>query len=67
MLAFCLSLCSQKKQDQLKWLANSTTTSVQLKLKDIFDDYYLTVMASYNHSLSPASSKLRFHPQTQSA
>lgn len=48
-----------------KWLANSTTTWVQLRLRDPLDVYYLTVAASYNQSVSPVAS-LRFTPYEQS-
>ncbi|KAM9346919.1 uncharacterized protein ABDE67_011240 [Symphorus nematophorus] len=43
-------------------LAKSATTSVTLKLKHPSELYYLTVRASYNHSMSGESRKCTFYP-----
>lgn len=65
----CLVLSSSSRdidgRKRTKWLANSTTTWVQLRLKDPQDIYYLTVAASYNQSVSPVA-RLRFTPYGQS-
>lgn len=62
-----MSLSSRDREGRKrpKWLANSTTTWVQLRLKDPEDFYYLTVAASYNQSVSPVA-RLRFTPYEQS-
>lgn len=63
----CLVLSSSSREGgrRLKWLANSTTTWIQLRLKDPLEIYHLMVAASHNQSVS-AVARLRFSPYAQS-
>lgn len=65
-LVLCSSSRDRGQRRQPKWLANSTTTWVQLRLKDPEDFYYLTVAASYNQSVSPVARLPRFTPYEHS-